>query len=242
MRGDRNDSRRALHKLAAKVTVFFFCRTFVSLIGKTFTPSTMYLAKTPTIIQRLLPGYTWRMPTDERILYLTFDDGPIPTVTPWVLDTLRQFDAKATFFCVGENVERYPAIFRRLSSEGHAVGNHTHQHLNGWKTDTAKYLHNVAQCADWVPGHLFRPPYGRLQSNQAKILKQNYQIVMWDVLSGDFDQRITPQKCLDNITRHSRPGSIVVLHDSLKAEQNLRYALPALLEYFSEKKWRFMCL
>lgn len=202
----------------------------------------MYLAKTPAIIQRLWPGYTWRIPTTERVLYLTFDDGPIPVVTPWVLDTLKQYHAKATFFCVGENVQRHPDIFQRILSEGHSVGNHTHQHLNGWKTDVGVYLNNVRQCAGLVPGNLFRPPYGRLRSEQAKALKTNYQIIMWDVLSGDFDRSIEPQKCLDNITRNSKPGSIVVLHDSLKAERNLRYALPALLDFFAAKEWRFVCL
>jgi len=199
----------------------------------------MYLVKTPAFIQRLLPDYTWRVPTGERVLHLTFDDGPIPVVTPWVLDALRQFDAKATFFCVGENVQRHPDIFQQILTEGHAVGNHTHQHLNGWKTDTDAYLHNVQQCAERVPGNLFRPPYGRLRTAQATALKKNYQIVLWDVLSGDFDQGISPQKCFDNIRRHVQPGSIVVLHDSLKAECNLRYALPALLDFYAGKGWRF---
>lgn len=199
----------------------------------------MYLVKTPAFVQRLLPDYTWRIPTGERVLHLTFDDGPIPVVTPWVLDTLRQYDAKATFFCVGENVQRHSDIFQQISAEGHSVGNHTQQHLNGWKTDTDAYLDNVRQCAELVPGNLFRPPYGRLRTAQATALKKNYQIVLWDVLSGDFDRDISPQKCLDNITRHARSGSIIVLHDSLKAEQNLRYALPALLDFYAGQGWRF---
>lgn len=203
----------------------------------------MYLVKTPAIVQRLLPGFTWRVPTADNVLYLTFDDGPIPGVTPWVLDTLGSAGARATFFCVGENVQRHPQIFQRITEEGHSVGNHTHNHLNGWKTDTSDYLQNVQSCAEYVPGsNLFRPPYGRILSEQAQALRKNYRIVMWDVLSGDFDRNLRPEKCLENIIRHSRPGSIVVLHDSLKAEPNLRYALPRLLEYFSEKNWRFECL
>jgi len=198
----------------------------------------MYLAKTPAFVQRLLPGYTWRIPTEERVLYLTFDDGPIPGVTPWVLEMLRSFDAKATFFCVGENVQRHPDVFQQIIKDGHAVGNHTLQHLNGWKTDTDTYLQNVQQCAELVPGNLFRPPYGRLRTAQATALKKNYRIVLWDVLSGDFDQGISPQKCFDNIRRHARPGSIVVLHDSLKAERHLRYTLPALLDFYAGKGWR----
>lgn len=199
----------------------------------------MYFVKTPRLVQRMLPGYLWRMPTKEKVLYLTFDDGPIPEVTPWVLDTLRAFDARATFFCVGENVQRYPEIFKRIAQEGHAVGNHTHQHLNGWKTETPRYLQNVETCAALVPGRLFRPPYGRLLSDQAAALRRHYRIVMWDVLSGDFDRDLHPEKCWRNIRQHVRPGSIVVLHDSLKAERNMRYALPATLEYFSGKGWRF---
>lgn len=207
-----------------------------------FCPAYMYLVKTPAFVQRLLPGFTWRMPATEKVLYLTFDDGPIPEVTPWVLDTLRSAGARATFFCVGENVQRHPHVFQRILDEGHAVGNHTHNHLNGWKTDASVYLQNVQTCAAQVPGTLFRPPYGRLRSAQAEALRENYRIIMWDVLSGDFDRNLRPEKCLHNIIRHSRPGSIVVLHDSLKAEPNVRYALPRLLEYFSEKNWRFECL
>jgi peptidoglycan/xylan/chitin deacetylase (PgdA/CDA1 family) len=202
----------------------------------------MYLVKMPRLVQRLLPGFTWYIPTREKVLYLSFDDGPIPEVTPWVLDTLHSAGAKATFFCVGENVQRNPGIFQRIIEEGHAVGNHTHQHLNGWKTDTSIYLQNVKTCAERVPGTLFRPPYGRLRSDQARAIRESYRIIMWDVLSGDFDRSIRPEKCLENILQHTRPGSIVVLHDSLKAEPNLRYALPALLEYFLEKNWAFRSL
>ena len=202
----------------------------------------MYIVKTPAFVQRLFPDYTWQIPTAERVLYLTFDDGPIPVVTPWVLDTLRPFDAKATFFCVGENVQRHPDIFQQIIKEGHTVGNHTLQHLNGWETETDTYLQNVQLCANLVPGNLFRPPYGRLRTTQATALKKNYQIVLWDVLSGDFDRGISPQKCFNNIRRHARPGSIVVLHDSLKAERHLRYALPALLDFYAAKGWRFGCV
>jgi peptidoglycan/xylan/chitin deacetylase (PgdA/CDA1 family) len=136
-------------------------------------------------------------------------------------------------------VQRHPDIFQQILKEGHTVGNHTLQHLNGWKTDTDTYLQNVQLCANLVPGNLFRPPYGRLRTTQATALKKNYQIVLWDVLSGDFDRGISPQKCFNNITRHARPGSIVVLHDSLKAERHLRYALPALLDFYAGKGWRF---
>lgn len=199
----------------------------------------MYLIKTPKIVQALRPAYLWRIPTEERVLHLTFDDGPIPEVTPWVLDTLRPYGAKATFFCVGDNVRRHPGIFQQLLAEGHSVGNHTFHHLNGWQTGPPAYLHDVRRCARLVKSTLFRPPYGRLTPRQRAFLERHYRIVMWDVLSGDFDPALSPEACLRNIVDSAEPGSIIVLHDSLKAEPRLRYALPRVLEWFGEKGWRF---
>jgi peptidoglycan/xylan/chitin deacetylase (PgdA/CDA1 family) len=199
----------------------------------------MNVAKTPLWVQKLFPRRLWRIPTTEKILYLTFDDGPIPVVTPWVLKTLADFGARATFFCVGDNVRKHPDIYRSLLAAGHAVGNHTQHHLNGWKTPTKTYLDNVAQCAEAVGSRLFRPPYGRLRPGQAAQLRRDYEIVMWDVLSCDYDRSISGQECLDNILLNAAPGSIIVLHDSLKAEPNLRYALPRVLEFYGEKGYRF---
>lgn len=199
----------------------------------------MYLIKTPKFMQAMWPAYTWSIPTVEQVLYLTFDDGPIPEVTPWVLDTLRPFGAKATFFCVGDNVLRHPDVYAQVLAEGHAVGNHTFHHLNGWQTKPIPYLLNVRSCARAVESRLFRPPYGRLRPSQARFLHRHFQIIMWDVLSGDFDPSITSQRCLSNVLRHSRPGSIVVLHDSLKAERHLRFVLPALLRHFADAGYRF---
>ena len=199
----------------------------------------MYLVKTPKFIQALFPAYTWTIPTTERVLYLTFDDGPIPEITPWVLDTLRAFGAKATFFCVGDNVLRHPDVYAQVLAEGHAVGNHTFHHLNGWKTDPLPYLHNVRHCARVVDSRLFRPPYGRVSPSQSGFLKKHFQMIMWDVLSGDFDQTITPQQCLDNVLKYTENGSIIVLHDSLKAEKNLRFVLPEVLRHFVGKGYRF---
>lgn len=202
----------------------------------------MFLAKTPAFLQFLMPSYTWRVPTSEKILYLTFDDGPIPLVTPWVLETLRTYAAKATFFCVGDNVQKHPEVFQQLISEGHAVGNHTFNHLNGWKTETSTYLENVAQCSQVFNSKLFRPPYGRLKPQQLKALKKDFRIVMWDVLSGDFSQKLSGETCLQHVVQYARSGSIVVLHDSLKAERNLRYVLPRVLEHFRGLGFRFEAL
>lgn len=202
----------------------------------------MFFAKTPLVVKTLLPQYTWHIPTSEKVLYLTFDDGPIPEATPWVLDLLLEYHAKATFFCVGDNVRKHPEIFQRILSEGHAVGNHTYNHLNGWKTQTFDYLKNVQRCGQIVASPLFRPPYGALRPSQTRTLKSRYRIVMWDVLSGDYDPEITPEQCLDNVMGNIRPGSIILFHDSLKAEERMRYALPRVLEQLSREGWDFKAL
>ena len=199
----------------------------------------MFFAKTPRLIQALMPAYTWRIPDEEPVMYLTFDDGPIPELTPWVLDTLQSCGAKATFFCVGDNVRKHPGIYRRILEEGHSVGNHTYNHLSGWKTEDVKYLNNVRQCARMVKSDLFRPPYGRLMPRQRDVLRKHYRIIMWDVLSGDYDANISPEQCLQNVIDHAQAGSIVVMHDSLKAERNLRHALPAILRHFGASGYRF---
>jgi peptidoglycan/xylan/chitin deacetylase (PgdA/CDA1 family) len=190
----------------------------------------------------LLPQYVWHIPTEDKVLYLTFDDGPVPEATPWVLDLLKKYDAKATFFCVGDNVRKHPAVYRRILEEGHAVGNHTYNHLNGWKTQTFDYLKNVQRCRQIVSSPLFRPPYGVLRPSQTKTLKSRYQIVMWDVLSGDYDAEITPEQCLENVMDNVKPGSIILFHDSPKAEARMRYALPRVLELLSQDDWTFKAL
>jgi peptidoglycan/xylan/chitin deacetylase (PgdA/CDA1 family) len=202
----------------------------------------MRFAKMPSWVQKLFPHRVWRIPTSEKKLYLTFDDGPVPEVTPFVLETLSAHGAKATFFCVGDNVRKHPDIFRRVLEAGHAVGNHTQHHLNGWETPTGDYLDNVAKCAEQVRSRLFRPPYGRLRPQQAALLRAQYDIVMWDVLGMDYDPNISGEQCLQNILRNASPGSIVVLHDSLKAERNLRYALPRALEHFRAEGFVFESL
>lgn len=202
----------------------------------------MYIVHTPPYVQALFPGLIWKINGPQKTIHLTFDDGPIPEVTPWVLDTLLQFDARATFFCVGDNVQKYPAIYERLLEEGHSVGNHTNNHLSGWATENLTYFHNIRHCARKVQSNLFRPPYGKMKPSQVHFLQRHYHIVMWDVLSGDFDKDIRPEECAQNVIQHAGSGSIVVFHDSLKAEANLRYALPQVLEHFTAEGYLFEAL
>ncbi len=203
-----------------------------------------YWAKTPTLIQRIFPKRIWRLPNNEKTVYLTFDDGPIPEVTPWVLETLKEFHAKATFFCIGHNIVKHPKVFKQILAEGHAIGNHTFHHLNGWKTQKNKYAQDILDAENIIAKHdyldlkLFRPPYGKLSSNQSKdLLKKGYKIIMWDVLSADFDTGILKEQCLHNVLDHLSPGSIVVFHDSIKAEEKLHFVLPKVLQFIAEKGW-----
>ncbi len=179
------------------------------------------------------------MPTEEKTLYLTFDDGPIAEVTPWVLDQLAEYNAKATFFCVGENVLRHPEIIEQMIAEGHTAANHTQNHLSGWASENVPYFHNVRKCAQLVDSDLFRPPYGRMKPRQAQFLLRHYRIVMWDVLSADFDPNISEEQCLNNVLKNTNEGSIIVMHDSLKAQKNMRYTLPRMLEHFSSLGYTF---
>ena len=203
-----------------------------------------YLVKTPFWLKAMRPSYLWRVNTTENVLYLTFDDGPHPTVTPFVLDELKRYGAKATFFCIGKNVAAHEDIYLRIIQDGHAVGNHTYDHLNGWKTPEKKYLDNIAEAARYVDSHLFRPPYGRITRSQGATLQKGtdgnpFKIVMWDVLSGDFDVSLGKQKCLRNVVRYSTGGSVIVFHDSAKAWERLAFVLPEMLKYFSERGYRF---
>src|SRR5215212_1281149 len=200
-----------------------------------------YFIKTPWFVKRLFSSYVWNFSRDENAVYLSFDDGPHPQITPWVLDELKNFEAKATFFCIGKNVEKFPELYQRILNEGHAVGNHTYSHMNGWKVDDEKYIADVAAGAKLMQTKLFRPPYGRIRSRQAKEVtsagNQDVKIIMWDVLSADFDKRFSPQQCLSNVTENADPGSIIVFHDSEKAFENLKYALPASMEYLKAREF-----
>lgn len=203
----------------------------------------MFLHKAILPLRALYPDFVWRKPTSENVIYLTFDDGPIPDVTDWVLEQLAAHRAKATFFCIGDNVAKHPDVFQRVRAAGHAVGNHTFSHLNGWKTDDATYFDNIAQCQRVLPPtRLFRPPYGRITRSQAKVVGQSREIVMWDVLSGDFSPDLTPEVVLQKTLKYTEPGSILLFHDSLKARRNMAYALPRVLDHFGERGFRFDAL
>lgn len=197
-------------------------------------------------VRWLYKGLTWRIPTDENKIYLTFDDGPVPEITPWVLEQLDKYKAKATFFCVGENAEKNPEIFNTIKSSGHKIGNHTYHHLNGWKTENKVYFEDIKKADKIIQSNLFRPPYGKIKKSQINFLlsvtsplQATSSIIMWDVLSFDFDINTKGEKCFQNIIYHTRPGSIIVMHDSVKAGKNLMYALPKILEYYSERGFRF---
>ncbi|WKZ65419.1 MAG: polysaccharide deacetylase family protein [Flavobacteriales bacterium] len=202
----------------------------------------MVPARVPPPLRWLLPGAMWRMRTEERVLFLTFDDGPLPGLTPWVLDTLRAHRAKATFFMLGRNASAHPGIVQQVRDEGHGIGNHTWSHPDGWRTTTDAYLADVERARACTGSSLFRPPYGRIGARQFKALRSRYQVVMWDVLSADYDSRLSPGRCLHRVTAAARPGSIIVFHDSLKAERLLRATLPAALDRLSGMGYRFLRL
>lgn len=201
--------------------------------------------KTNFLIKALFPKYVWSIPNTEKKVWLTFDDGPIPGITEWVLSELQRYNMKATFFCIGDNIRKNPEIFRKLLAQGHAVGNHTFNHLQGWQTETPEYIENVRKCEVEIAKlsdkktTLFRPPYGKIKKSQAQILrKSSYKIIMWDIVSADFDVAVTPEECLKNVLSNVESGSIIVFHDSLKAFKNLEYALPKTLAFLSEKGFK----
>jgi peptidoglycan/xylan/chitin deacetylase (PgdA/CDA1 family) len=203
-----------------------------------------YFIKTPWWARAFFSAYVWRIPTSEKIVYLSFDDGPHPTITPWVLDELKKYNARATFFCIGDNVIKYPSVYQRVLAEGHSVGNHTFHHLNGWKSTAVDYLNDAAKAASVIKSNLFRPPYGKITAKQAKglpyaLTNESAKVIMWDVLSADFDTSITPQQCTKNVLENTEPGSVIVFHDSQKAFRNLQAALPGVLTALEKKGYTF---
>lgn len=197
----------------------------------------MYFTRTPLIFRWLFRDLIWRIPTNEKTVYLTFDDGPTPGVTDFVLDEMKKHNAKATFFCIGKNVAKHPELFQRIVEEGHAVGNHTMNHLNGWKTDNELYLQDVKLCDDLIKSNLFRPPYGKIKRSQISSLKSQFRIVMWDVMCGDFDEKISAEKCLSRMKKNIRSGSIVVMHDSKQAAEKLKDFLSELLKFLQDENY-----
>lgn len=205
----------------------------------------MYLVKSPLLLKWYYPSLTWNKSRTEKVIYLTFDDGPIPDVTDFVLKTLKDQQVKATFFCIGDNIRKHPSIFQRLLDEGHQVGNHTYNHLKGWKTGDATYLENFEQCQTLTGTNLFRPPYGRIRKSQIKDIRSRYpemKIIMWDVLSGDFDLNLSPESCYHNVDKYVENGSIIVFHDSLKAFERMQYALPRVIANLKAKGYQFATL
>ncbi|SFZ90722.1 Peptidoglycan/xylan/chitin deacetylase, PgdA/CDA1 family [Flaviramulus basaltis] len=207
--------------------------------------------KTPLVAKKLFPNYIWDIHTTEKVIYLTFDDGPTPEITNWILAILKPYHAKATFFCIGNNIEKHPEIFQNLLNSGHTIGNHTQNHIKGWKTKAKEYLKDVDKAEKVILSqnktasktNLFRPPYGRITPKQGKnLMALGYKIIMWDVLSFDWEKSITQETCLNNVVSKAKNGSIIVFHDSLKASKNMQYALPKVLEYFSKKGFRFESL
>ena len=208
-----------------------------------------YWNKTNFFIKKIFSNYIWSVPNRSKIVYLTFDDGPTPKITDFVLSELNKFNAKATFFCIGENIKKHPELFQNILNQGHQIGNHTFNHLNGWQTDDQIYLENILQCENEFrklfinENKLFRPPYGKIKTSQANLLiKKGYKIVMWDVLSADFDISILKEKCLENVVKNVESGSIIVFHDSIKAFPNMEFALPKTLTILKERGFTFKSL
>lgn len=198
-----------------------------------------YSVKTPAWLPRFFPKeLIWKIP-EENTVYITFDDGPHEQATTFALDTLKEYNAKATFFCIGKNVVAHQDIFQRIIAEDHTVGNHSHNHLNGWKTTNDVYLKNVLKASQQIPNKIFRPPYGRIKISQSKkLIQRDWKVYMWDVLSGDFDTDLSAEECLQNVLTNIEPGSIVVFHDSEKALPRMKYALPEVLKYCNQKGWK----
>lgn len=192
--------------------------------------------------QLLLKSLTWSIQTNQKEVFLTFDDGPIEGVTPWVVDLLNEYDAKATFFCVGENAKKNSAIYNLILRNGHSVGNHTMQHLNGWKNRNSSYYQDIEEAATFIHSNLFRPPYGKIRPSQICRLKKEYKIIMWNILTKDYDDKFSGTECFKKVKRNVKPGSIIVFHDSIKAEKRLRIALPLCLEYLKKEGYIFSAI
>ena len=199
----------------------------------------MWSLKTADIAEKFLPSTIWNIPNTEKTIHLTFDDGPVPETTPALLDLLKSYNAKATFFLIGKNVEKNIDLYNRIRNEGHAVGNHTYSHVSGWRLGFDAYVNDIKLASKFIDSKLFRPPYGKITPKQLKYLKQHYKLVFWDVLSYDFSQKISSQKVLIKVLSGYKDGSIIVFHDSQKALKNVKYVLPKILEHFNNLGYKF---
>jgi peptidoglycan/xylan/chitin deacetylase (PgdA/CDA1 family) len=199
----------------------------------------MYFHHPPQWLRGFFPQIIWNLPTDEKIIYLSFDDGPEPSVTPRVLDLLRTYNAKASFFCIGENAVKHKSLLEEVRSEGHTIGNHSFTHMNGWRTGINDYLADVEKCRQIIGGRLFRPPYGKITPIQLRALAKDYRVVLWDVLSGDFDLSLKKERCLQKVMKYTKKGSIPVFHDSIKASEKLMFVLPEILKHYSLQGFKF---
>lgn len=200
----------------------------------------MYFVRTPYLISKVLyRKLTWEIPNADKNVFLTFDDGPHPEVTTEIIKILYRFKIQSTFFCVGENIRKHPDTYNMLIEKGHRTANHTFNHLKGWKTSTEDYTSNVDLASKYIDSKLFRPPYGRIKKRQLNHLNMKYQIIMWTILAGDFDKKVSGEQCYQNVIRYAKTGSIIVFHDSKKAEEKVLYALPKVIEYLLEKKFNF---
>jgi peptidoglycan/xylan/chitin deacetylase (PgdA/CDA1 family) len=199
----------------------------------------MFIEQPPCIYRILFPGAIWRMPSANKCVYLTFDDGPIPEITPWVLDILNKYDIKATFFCVGDNVRKYSSIYQLVLDRGHRVGNHTFNHIQGVRFRTKNYLDNIKKADEYIHSHLFRPPHGHIRFPQFLFLRKRYKIIMWDVVTRDYSPHMTPNGVFNVVKNYTRNGSIIVFHDSLKAETNMKEALPRSIEWLKQEGYEF---
>jgi len=202
----------------------------------------MYLVKTPVLISKLSSrSLVWNIPNNEKKIYLTFDDGPIPELTMEILVYLNEYQAKATFFCVGENAKKYPELIDRIKDDGHLIGNHSYHHINGWKNNTTSYLESIEKASQYIKSNLFRPPYGKITYSQIKQVKKNYKIIMWSVLSGDFDQNISSEQCFKNV-QQCKSGDIIVFHDNIKAQKKIHDVIPRFLEHYSRLGYEFCAI
>ncbi len=200
----------------------------------------MIIHRPPRWFRKLYGPMNWKADATDKSIYLTFDDGPTPEITEWVLDQLKQYEAKATFFCIGRNVERHPEIYERIIAEGHAVGNHTYSHLKGFSVSTEEYVNDIHLAADLIDSKLFRPPYGRINRKQIRAVKElGYKFFMWDVLSEDYNRKKKPAQCMQYVTRNVTPGSLIVFHDSVKASGNMQAILPKILKHYQTSGYQF---